>query len=300
VISLLAYATIKDVSGHTGLAWHTVRDIELKYLEQRYSNPDLKDLQYLAIDEFAVQKGHKYMTVVMDLKSGRVVYVAKGKKASSLDGFWKRLKRSKSKVKAVAIDMSPSYIKAVTKHIPMAKIVFDWFHIVKLINDKLSKLRRQMYREEELAGFRKTIKGARWLLLKRGYNLNKTKGEKARLEEALQMNKPLATMYYMKEELILMWECQTKREASKFLTDWCKRATASGIRQLQSIAATLMALRTGILNWYDAPISTGPLEGLNNKIKVLKRKAYGYRNLHFFELKIKSMHDYKIRHSLIR
>ena len=97
MISLLAYATIKDVSGHTGLAWHTVRDIELKYLEQRYSNPDLKDLQYLAIDEFAVQKGHKYMTVVMDLKSGRVVYVAKGKKASSLDGFWKRLKLSKSK-----------------------------------------------------------------------------------------------------------------------------------------------------------------------------------------------------------
>lgn len=300
VISLLSYGTIKDISNHTGLAWHTVKEIEKAYLSGRYSKPRLKDLQYLAIDEFATQKGHQYMTVVMDFKTGQVVYVAEGKKASSLEGFWKRLKASRAKIKAVAIDMSPAYIKAVSKHLPNARLVFDWFHIVKLINDGVDKLRREMYSEEQMAGVRKVIKGTRWLILKRGYNLDKGKNEEQRLEEALKMNKPLATMYYMKEELPEMWYKDTKQEAMKFLIDWCSRATASGIKQLQKIANTLMSFRTGILNWFDARISTGPLEGLNNKIKVLKRKAYGYRDMEYFKLKILALHDYKIRHSLLR
>jgi transposase len=300
VISLLSYGTIKDVSNHTGLAWHTVKEIERRYLNRHYSKPRLIDVRYLAIDEFAVQKGHRYMTVVMDYQTGQVVYVAKGKKAACLDRFWKRLKGSRAKVKAVAIDMSPAYIYAVTKHLPKALLVFDWFHIVKLINDGVDKLRREIYREEQMAGIRKVVKGTRWLLLKRGYNLDKNKNEDQRLEEALRMNKPLATMYYMKEELPQMWHKHTKREALEFLLDWCKRAQGSGIKQLQRIGKTLMSLRTGILNWFDARISTGPLEGLNNKIKVLKRKAYGYRDLEYFQLKIMALHDYKIRHSLLR
>lgn len=299
-MALLSYGTIKDVAAHTGLAWHTVKEIEKSHLQKHYAKPRLKDVKYLAIDEFAVHKGHKYMTVVMDLETRQVLYVGKGKKASSLDGFWKLLKRSGSKIKAVAIDMSPAFIKAVTDHLPKSKLVFDWFHIVKLINDKLSNLRRDMFQEEQNAGVRQVLKGTRWLLLKRGYNLDTKKGEDLRLTEALKMNEPLAIMYYMKEELTLLWDHQTKREALRFLRDWCKRATNSGVKQLQQIAKTLLLFRTGILNWYDARISTGPLEGLNNKIKVLKRKAYGYRDLEFFALKIKSIHEYRIRHSLIR
>lgn len=285
---------------HTGLAWHTVKEIEKSYLEKHYKRPRLKDVKYIAIDEFAVHKGHRYMTVVMDLESRQVLYVSKGKKASSLDGFWKQLKRSGAKVRAVAIDMSPAYIQAISENLPKAKLVFDWFHIVKLINDKLSTLRRNLYQEELDIGIRKVTKGTRWLLLKRGYNLNDEKQESARLNEALKMNEPLAKMYYMKEELPLMWECQTKNEALDFLRDWCKRAANSGVKQLQQVANTLLSFRTGILNWYDARISTGPLEGLNNKIKVLKRKAYGYRDLEYFSLKIKSLHSCQIRHSLMR
>ena len=130
---------------HTGLAWYTVKEIEKSYLEKHYTKPRLKDVKYLAIDEFAVHKGHRYMTVVMDLESRQVLYVSKGKKASSLDVFWKQLKRSGAKVKAVAIDMSPAYIQAISENLPKAKMVFDWFHIVKLINDKLSALRRNLY-----------------------------------------------------------------------------------------------------------------------------------------------------------
>lgn len=240
------------------------------------------------------------MTVVMNLESGQVLYVGEGKKASSLDGFWKRLRGSGAKVKAVSIDMSSAYIQAVSEHIPKARIVFDWFHIVKKLNEKIDELRREMNREEKHTGKRKVKKGVRWLLLKRGYNLKQEKNEKQRLEEALQMNKPLATMYYMKEELPLMWEERNKTAALRFLKDWCKRAQSSGIKQLQKFANMLMVHRRGILNWYNASISTGPLEGLNNKIKVLKRKAYGYRDQEFFKLKILALHDYQIRYALLR
>jgi transposase len=284
----------------TGLHWHTIKEIEKQQLRQHYSRPTLRHVQYIAIDEFAFRKGHQYMTVVMDLETNQVLYVGKGKKASSLDGFWKRLKRSGAKVKAVAIDMSPAYIEAVTRHLPKAKLVYDWFHIVKLINDKLSDLRRQLYQEEKSSDRRKVMKGIRWLLLKRGYNLNAERSEKDRLEEALQLNKPLATMYYLKEELSLMWFAESVQEARKFLLGWCQRAQESGIVPLQKIGNTLMAFRSGILNWFDARISTGPLEGLNNKIKVLKRKAYGYRDMEYFQLKIMAMHTYKIRYALLR
>jgi CHAT domain-containing protein len=159
-------------------------------LRGRYSKPRLRHLRHLVIDEFAVQKGHRYMTVVMDFETGQVVYVAEGRKAASLDPFWKRLKASRAKIQAVAIDMSPAYIAAVTRHLPKARLVFDWFHIVKMINDGIDKLRREMYKEEQLAGTRKVIRGTRWLLLKRGYHLDTGKNEEARLEEALKMNKP--------------------------------------------------------------------------------------------------------------
>lgn len=132
-------------------------------MQTHYSKPRLKDLRYLAIDEFAVQKGHKYMTVVMNLESGQVLYVGEGKKASALDGFWKRLRGSGAKVKAVSIDMSSAYILAVSENIPKARIVFDWFHVVKKLNEKIDELRREMSREENHAGTRKVRKGVRWL-----------------------------------------------------------------------------------------------------------------------------------------
>ena len=282
---------IEDLSKITGLSWHTIKSIEKQYLERRYRHIGLKGVKYLAIDEFAIQKGHKYMTVVMDLQSGRILHVGMGKGGDALRDFWRKIRRFKKSIKAVAMDMWPAYISSVSHYLPKAQIVYDWFHIVQMINQGIDKLRRQIYREELTQLQRSVLKGSRWLLLKRGYNLNQTKDEKQRLEEALQLNKPLATMYYMKEELPLMWHQSTKSKAEEFLTDWCARAISSGIKILMKIANTLLAFRTGILAWFDHPISTSPLEGLNNKIKVLKRRAYGYRDLEFFKLKLFDLHN---------
>ena len=136
-----------------------------------------------------------------------------------------------------------------------------------------------------------------WLLLKNPEHLDEQRNEHQRLNEALQLNAPLATAYYLKEDLRQLWEQPVQRAAERFLNDWCSRARASGIRFLQTFAKTFQRHRNGIPAWYDAPISTGPLEGLNNKIKTLQRQAYGFRDQDYFRLKIYALH--KTRNVLI-
>jgi len=138
-----------------------------------------------------------------------------------------------------------------------------------------------------------TLWGAYWLLLKNPENLDADKDEKQRLEEALALNKPLATAYYLKEDLRRFWEQPGKRFATAFLNDWLRRAEASGVRMLQQMAKTVAAHRTGLLAYYDAMITSGPMEGTNHKIKTMKRMAYGYRDREFFKLKILAIHETK-------
>ena len=133
--------TIADVAHHLNVGWDLIKDIQKRDLTRRYAKPKLKRLRYIAIDEIAVAKGHRYLTVVMDLVSGAIVFVGDGKGADALKPFWKRLRPSKARIEAVAMDMSAAYWGAVMTHLPKAKIVFDHFHVIKLFNEKLSDLR---------------------------------------------------------------------------------------------------------------------------------------------------------------
>ena len=146
---------------------------------------------------------------------------------------------SGAKIRAVATDMSAAYIAAVQKNLPHARLVFDRFHIVKLMNEKLTELRRQLYREAEGPLGKSVLKGIRWLLLMNPDKLDDAKSEPARLQEALDLNRPLAIAYYLKEDLRQFWEQHSYQAASRFLTRWCARAEASGIRLLQTFAKTL-------------------------------------------------------------
>jgi transposase len=284
--------TIRDVAAHLGVGWDLVKDIQKRDLSRRFARPKLKHLRRIAIDEIAVAKGHRYMTIVLDLDSGAVVFVGDGKGADALKPFWKRLRPSGARIEAVAMDMSAAYRGAVSAHLKGAVIVFDHFHVIKLFNDKLSDLRRSLYHRAE-ADQKKVLKGARWLLLKNPENLDAEKDEKQRLEEALALNKPLATAYYLKEDLRRFWEQPGKRFATAFLNDWLKKAEASGVKMLQQMARTLAAHRSGLLAYYDAMITSGPMEGTNNKIKTMKRAAYGFRDPEFFKLKILAIHETK-------
>jgi len=161
------------------------------------------------------------------------------------------------------------------------------------MNDKLTELRRELFREATDLLHKEVLKGIRWLLVKNSGNLDDKRNERQRLEEALRINEPLAKAYYMKEELGQVWKQPNKTAARVLLADWIARAEVSGVRMLQKFARTLAIHREGILAYYDYRISTGPLEAVNNKIKLMQRQAYGYRDIHFFTLKIYACHHMK-------
>ncbi len=290
VVELRKKMTICDLAQHLGVSDWMIRNIEKEYLKRHFEKPRLKDVRMIAIDEICIGSGHRYLTVVIDLQTGAVLHVGNGKGADALKPFWRRLKSSRAKVEAVAIDMSPAFFSAVIKNLPEAAIVFDHFHVIKLFNDKLSQLRRALFNEATDKLHENVLKGTRWLLLKNPENLNEEKEEQKRLNKALELNKPLATAYYMKEELRQLWNQSSKPQAERFLESWCSRAESSGIKMLQQFAKTMRKSRTGLLNWYDYPISTGPLEGTNNKIKTMQRQAYGYRDKEYFRLKLFALH----------
>jgi transposase len=225
---------------------------------------------------------------VLDLESGRIVWVSRGRGQAALQGFWRRVRQSKAKIEAVAMDMSGAYWAAVLAALPKAKVVFDRFHIIKLMNEKLDDLRRAMVREAE-GPLKMVIKGTRFLLL---MGLNNLKDDQLpKLEQALELNKPLAQGWYLKEELSLLWEQSSAQAMERFLRRWCDRAVATGVKQLAQMAKTLLTHWTGVLNWWDHRINNGKMEGTNNKIKTLTRQAYGYRDEDFFILKLLGLHE---------
>jgi transposase len=296
-LELSRHMTIKDVAEHLQVSWDTIKEIQVKNLQRKFGKPDLRKLKQIAIDEIAIGKGHHYLTVVLNLLTGVVVFVGDGKGVEALEIFWKRLRRARAKIRAVATDMSAAYIRAVRENIPRAVHVFDRFHVVKLFNDKLSAFRRQLYQLASSDHDRRILKGTRWLLLKNPENLDEGRNELDRLMEALRLNQPLAIAYYLKEDLRQIWSQPNKRTARRVLRDWLARARASGIRMLIQFANTLEQHEEGVLNYYDYKISTGPLEGTNTKIQLMKRQAYGFRDHEFFKLKILGIHETK--HALV-
>ena len=221
-----------DRHGHTPLMEaaktgnvETVKDLVKQRLARDYAHIRLKDLRRLAIDEIYLGRKQKYLTLVIDQESGRIIWVGRGKAGEALHGFWRRLKGSGAKIEAVAMDMSQAYASAVARHLPEALIVFDRFHVMKLMNEKLDDLRRELVRQAESEDARVAIKGTRWLLLYRRDNLPKSKARQ--LQEALDRNRPLATAYLLKEELALAWEAESWEAMADYFCAWCEKAIAS-------------------------------------------------------------------------
>jgi transposase len=293
VVDICRIATIQDVAELTGLSWDTVKDIDKSWLRQKYRAISLAALRYIAIDEVYLGRKRKYITIVMDLASGRVIHIGKGKGKDALKAFWKRVKRAKAKIKAVATDMASGYMADVMEHLPDADLVLDHFHLVKWFNDKLSLLRRQLYREADILG-KAVLKGSRYLLLKAPENLkvnaDSYRDERARLQAALELNEPLATAYYMKERLRLLFDCTDVQQARKELDAWISEAQSSKITILIDAARKLNVWKPFILNWYKHPINTGKLEVMNRKIGMLQRQACGYRDDEYLKLRILHLH----------
>lgn len=287
--------TILDVAELTGLCWDTVKNLVKERLVKEYAHIRLKELRRLAIDEIYLGRRQKYLTLVIDQESGRIIWVGRGKAGEALYGFWRRLKASGAKIEAVAMDMSQAYASTVARHLPGALIVFDRFHVMKLMNEKLDDLRRQLVREAESEDAKVAIKGTRWLLLYRRDHLPRSKARE--LEKALEMNRPLATAYLLKEELVLAWEQGSWEAMADFCGAWCQKAIASGIDQVVSMAQSLTDHAEGILSYTVTGMTNGRMEGINRKIKTMLRQYYGLRDPDFLRLKLHALHEAK--HKLV-
>jgi len=292
VYGLSRVMTMSDVAELTLLSWDTVKAITKTHLAKDYGKPALQGVRYLGIDEIHLGAKKRYFTIVIDLEDGRILWAKPGRGGAALKGFWPRLRRAKSKIKAVATDMSAAYWSAVLDHLPDAVLVFDKFHVIKLMNERLDDLRRQMVREAEGA-MKLKIKGTRFLLLRNPENLKTEQIPK--LDRALRLNEPLLVGWYMKEELRELWNQPSRQDMEAFMKDWCEKAEQSGIGQMIKMAKTLRLHASGILAYSRYPITSGKLEGINNKIKTLTKRSYGFHDENFFILKLLSLHHSKYK-----
>ena len=290
VVDLMKIMTISETAAYLGLSWSTVKDIHKNHLQRNYASPDISKVRFIGIDEFAVRKGHVYKTIVVDLETGHIIYVGDGKGADALDKFFKRVKKYNVNIEYVATDLPAAFISAVKKNLPKAQLVFDHFHVKKIVNDKVDKLRRSLYNNKVYAEQRNVIKGICWLLLKNGEDI-KTDTAKKQLEEALKINEPLAKAYYLKEKITLVWGQLDKETARAWLYDWIREAIRSEVTQMIKAGMSMFKHREGILAWYDMRITTAMVEGINNKIKVMKREAYGFTDDRYFGLRLLALHD---------
>lgn len=289
IVDLCGITTMKYVAQYLGVGWDLVKDVFKAHLEKRQRRRRLRKVRYLAVDEFATHKGHRYMTVVMDLETGEILHAHEGKDAAALTPFLQRLKRAKVPVEAIAMDMSDAYAKAVREVYGEAlDVVHDTFHVVALASKAIDDTRKDMVRDlhgEE----RKAIKGTRFLLLKGLENLKTS--SMTRMMALMELNEPLYKAYLLKEDLRMFWSLPDAEAGKAFLNEWIAEARALGNRHFIRLADTLDSHRPGLLAYFKHRISTGPMEGLNNKIKVLKRQAYGYRDMAFFKLRLYFLHE---------
>lgn len=282
---LCRHLTVKEVAERFELHPTTVKDIDKAFLAEEFAQTDYTDLKVLAIDEIALKKGHHYMTVVLDYLSGRVVWMGEGRSMETLDQFFAGMTDDqKAAIEAVAMDMWEAYINRVQHHCPQAHIVFDFFHVVQGFGRVIDKIRRDEYLQASQED-RDILKGSRYLLLKNEENL--TAKQRPRLQKLLAMNETLNTVYILKDQLKMVYYYSDPELVQQALDDWCRMAQSVNHPSMQAFIKKLRFFEYGILNHADYPIGTSVLEGVNNKIKLLKRRAYGYHDAEYFALKVK-------------
>jgi transposase len=281
---------IKRVAEFYDLHWDTVKAIDKAYLARELEPVKLGQVRLLLMDEFALHKGHRYATVVADAATRQVLWVGKGRSREEVRPFFEWLgKRRCRRIQAVGMDMTAAFEGEVCAHCPQAEIVYDQFHVVakygKEVIDRIRVAEANRLKDDGAA--RALVKGSKWLLLGNWENLP-DKASKLRLTELLESNQALMTAYVLKDELKSLWGYKREGWARKAWENWLEMARSSGIKPLVRFATNLGKRIDGILSHCRWPLNTSVLEGINNKIKVLKRIAYGYRDESYFFLKIRA------------
>ena len=289
VSQLLESSNILAVARFFELGWHTVKTLDKTRLRRTVPAPDWSQIRYLAMDEFALHKGHRYATVVVDPIRRQVLWLGQGRSRETVSAFFEQLPAGVAEqIRAVAIDMTTAYELEIRAHCPSAEIVYDLFHVVakygREVIDRVRVDQANQLRHDKPA--RRVIKSSRWLLLRNRANLDR--GQRVQLDELLEANQPLLTAYLLRDELKRLWFYKRFSYAQRAWNHWLKQAQSSGIAALAHFASKLKPYLHGILSRCRHPLNTSIVEGINNTIKVIKRRAYGYRDQEYFFLKIRA------------
>jgi transposase len=287
IYELCKVMTVQDVADHCDLDPKTVKAVDQHFLQEEFGQTDYDNLSILAVDEIALRKGQMgYMTVVLDYLTGRVVWMGRGRSKETLDAFFAGMSaKQKLGIQAVAMDMWEPFINRVQHHCPQARIVFDLFHLVKAFGEVIDEVRREEVRKAATRQDRQYIKGSRYVLLKNRQNLRPE--ERVRLRELLAANERISAVYMLKDQLKMIYQYRRRGWAKRALDQWCELAAEVDHPLMRRFIGRLRYFEYGILNHCDHPIGTSPLEGVNNKIKVIKRKAYGFHDPEYFAMKVK-------------
>lgn len=289
VADCCARMPIKHVAQMFGLHWDTVRQIDKRRLQEVIGELPTPQPTRLVMDEFALHKGHRYATVILDADTRRVLYIAKERSRKAIRPFFQALgPEGCRRIEAVAMDMNTAFDLEVRHWCPKARIVYDLFHVVaKYGREVISRVRVDVANalRHDKPG-RKVVKRAHWLLLRNADNLKDS--EQVRLQEVLQANEALMTVYVLKQTLKSLWDAPDPWEWRRRWNQWLRHCKESAIACLQQFAHRLRKYWPGIVARVRWPMHTGQLEGINNRIKVIKRMAYGYRDTDYFFLKIKA------------
>lgn len=273
-----------------GLHWDSVRLLERRALQAALEKLPKAQPKRLVMDEFVLFKGHRYASVVLDADTRRVLWIGEGRSRAAIRPFFEELgPEGCARIEAVAMDMNTAFDLEVRQHCPQARVVYDLFHVVakygREVIDRVRVDEANRLRHDKPA--RKVIKQARWLLLRNPENL-KREEQQLRLQDLLAANQSLMTVYLMKAELKTLWSPTTAWGWRSAWKQWLRLAGESEIPALKQFAKRLRGYWRGILSRVRWPMHTGQLEGINNRIKVIKRMAYGYRDSEFFFMKIKN------------
>jgi len=288
VSGLCRHMSIQSVARHLGLRWETVKNIDKAYLRKTLPALDpsvLTGLEYIGVDEVARAKGHDYMTVVYDMVEGHLIWVGTGRTAEVFSGFLRQLpQQTAAAIKAVAMDMGPSYQKSVKDCLPEADIVFDRFHVMQNYSKAIQNQRRIEFRKANKPD-KELMKGTHYLLLKNADKL--TEKQSLKLQTLLDNNAHLNTLYVLKEQLQALWQAGTYEEMRAQLEAWCEIAEQSHMLYLKKFAKSLRRHSEGICNYAKHKLTSARIEAGNVSIGMIRKRARGIRDTEYFKLKIR-------------
>jgi transposase len=280
-------STIKDVAEELLLDWTTVKSLEMQYMAEQLRRMPPRGPKVIGIDEISLRKGHVYRIVVSDLVRQRPIWFGgEDRSEASLDKFfeWLGPKRSAG-IRLAVMDMWKAFFNSTKRHAPQAAILYDKFHVMRHLGEALDKVRKSEY--ARLAGNdRRFIKGQKYTLLSNWENLNSD--GRASLQLLLKANKRLNTAYLLKESFGQLWSYQRETWARRFFDNWCASLKWQRLPSFEKFAAMIERHWDGIAAYCEAEnkVALGFVEGLNNKIRVIQRRAYGLRDEEYLRLKV--------------